>query len=98
MPWSKKFREPIRLPNGHKLVTLSDAGEHILKLPQKRKAEWAWMTATEMLIKAAEEGGGWIDLARIGIMQAIESPQMRPARSAAKKRDARRRSPLQRGK
>ncbi|HWW46520.1 MAG TPA: hypothetical protein VNZ94_01620 [Xanthobacteraceae bacterium] len=89
MPWSKKFREPIPLPNGQKLVTLADAGQHILKLSDEKGVTEAWMLAAEMLIKAAEEGGGWIDLASIGIMQAINGPRPPPepgARSASKKR------------
>jgi hypothetical protein len=32
--WSRKFDEPILLPNGRKLVTLKDAGNYIAKLPK----------------------------------------------------------------
>ena len=37
MPWSKKFREPIPLPNGDKLIRLADAGEYILKLSDEEQ-------------------------------------------------------------
>lgn len=89
MPWSKRFREPILLPNGDKLVRLADAGEYILRLSEQGQVTESWMFAGEMLINAAEEGGGWVDLARIGIMQAIFGPTPPPepgARSASKKR------------
>jgi len=60
-----------------------------LKLSDEKQVTEARMFAAEMLIKAAEEGGGWLDLARIGIMQAINGPRPPPepgARSASKKR------------
>jgi hypothetical protein len=31
--WSRKFDEPIPLPNGRQLVTLKDASTYIRKLP-----------------------------------------------------------------
>lgn len=75
MPWSEKFREPITLPSGQQLITLSDAGGFILRLSKKRKAKRIWVKASELLIKAAEEGGVWVDLARSAMIQAIGFPE-----------------------
>jgi len=40
--WSRKFDDPIPLPNGRQLVTLKDAGTYITKLPKGEHvaAEW----------------------------------------------------------
>ena len=34
MAWSRRFDDPIMLPNGKTLVTLEDAGNYITKLPK----------------------------------------------------------------
>ena len=65
-----------------------------LKLSDEKQVTEARMFAAEMLIKAAEEGGGWLDLARIRIMQAILGPSQRqnqaPRVPAGSGRDAKR--------
>jgi hypothetical protein len=41
-----------------------------------------WQTAVENLINAAEVGGGWLMLARMGVMRALNiasQPRQRPA-------------------
>jgi hypothetical protein len=35
MPWSRRFDDPIPLPDGRELVTLRDAAEYITGLPKK---------------------------------------------------------------
>ena len=70
MPWSSRFPEPVVLPDGQKLATLRDAGEHITALPKAQQAAKEWQTAMHVLIQAADHGGP-IDFARIGMMQAL---------------------------
>jgi hypothetical protein len=36
MPWSKRFYDPIILPDGRKLLTLRDAATYITELPKAR--------------------------------------------------------------
>jgi hypothetical protein len=69
MPWHAPFADPVPLPDGGSLRTLSDARAFILKLPKDLAASPAWLTATEALMLAAE--GGPVDFARIGLMQAL---------------------------
>ena len=71
MPWSTPFDEPIPLRGGRKLVTLQQAADFIMKLPEDIQHEQRWQIAVENLINAAEAGGGWLMFARIGMMQAI---------------------------
>jgi hypothetical protein len=69
--WSRKFDEPILLPNGRKLATLKDAGEYITKLPAAEHSATEWQTAMQALMLVATAGHGPTMLARIGIMKAL---------------------------
>ena len=71
MPWSTPFDEPIPLRGGRKLVTLQQAADHIMKLPEDVQHEQRWQMAIENLINAAETGGGWLMFARIGMLRAL---------------------------
>jgi hypothetical protein len=71
MPWSTPFDEPIALRSGHKLVTLQQAADHIIKLPDAKQKEPHWQLAVENLINAAETGGGWLMFARIAMLRAL---------------------------
>ncbi len=71
MPWSTPFDDPITLPGGGQLVTLQQAADYIMKLPQEIQQQACWQTAIETLIHAAETGGGWLMFARIGVLRAL---------------------------
>ncbi len=73
MPWSTPFDDPIALPGGGMLVTLQQAADYIVKLPQEVQQQTRWQTAIENLINAAETGGGWLMFARIGMMRALNA-------------------------
>ncbi|HMH99412.1 MAG TPA: hypothetical protein VK577_23020 [Bradyrhizobium sp.] len=75
MPWSTPFDEPIPLRGGRKLVTLQQAADHIMKLPEDVQHEQRWQMAVENLINAAETGGGWLMFARIGMMRALKADE-----------------------
>ena len=72
MPWSTPFDEPIALRGGGMLVTLQQAADYIMKLPQEVQQQTRWQTAVENLINAAETGGGWLMFARIAMLRALE--------------------------
>ena len=76
MNWRRQFDEPIPLPNGKSLVTLSDARAFILNLKKADQDTEAWQTATQALILVAENGGQTL-LARIGVMRALYPPGTR---------------------
>lgn len=55
--WSRRFYDPIPLPDGGELVTLRDAGNHIAGLPSKVSQQKHWQTAMRELLMSAERGG-----------------------------------------
>jgi hypothetical protein len=71
MPWSTPFDEPIALRGGRKLVTLQQAADYIIKLPDARQKQPHWQLAVENLINAAETGGGWLMFAQIAMLRAL---------------------------
>jgi hypothetical protein len=75
MPWSTPFDEPIRLRGGTRLITLQHAADYIMKLPEGVQHQERWQIAVEILINAAETGGGWLMFARIGMMRALDRPE-----------------------
>ena len=54
MPWSKRFFEPITLPDGRELKTLRDAAAYITKLPKAEQADQRWQAATRVLLLVAK--------------------------------------------
>jgi hypothetical protein len=73
MAWSAKFNHPIKW-GARTLRTLHDARDYILTLPTSKQMLPAWQAATEALRQAAQHGGLWLELARIGMMQALLGP------------------------
>jgi hypothetical protein len=86
--WQRRFYEPIALPNGRKLVTLRDAGNHIASLPAKETGLPHWQTAARELIICAERGG-ILQLAEWAMLAAVnhgrEQPPKPPRKKAAKR-------------
>jgi hypothetical protein len=70
--WSRRFDEPIPLPDGDELRTLYDAGRYIEKLPMAKHKRPEWQTAMAMLLSAAE-GKLSIMFAEIAIRRAPDS-------------------------
>jgi hypothetical protein len=77
MPWSTPFDDPIPLRRGPKLRTLQEAADYIMRLPDHAQRETHWQIAIEHLIKAAEQGGGWVTFARIGMLRALNAQSRR---------------------
>ena len=73
MPWSAAFDDPISLRGGRKLVTLQQAADHIMQLPEDAQQAAHWQSAIETLIHAAETGGGWMMFARIAMLRALNA-------------------------
>ena len=73
MPWSTPFDEPIPLHGGGKLVTLQQAADYIMKLPEDVQQQQPWQIVVENLINAAETGGGWLMFARSGMLRALNA-------------------------
>ena len=73
MPWSTPFDDPIALRGGRRLRTLQQAADYIMQLSEAEQQEPRWQIAVETLINAAENGGGWVMFARIGMLRALNA-------------------------
>lgn len=70
MAWSRRFEDPIQLPDGRELRTLRDAAKYVMKLPGKSRQSEPWRIAVEALLMAAEDRGPLMH-ARIGLLRAL---------------------------
>lgn len=71
MSWSRRFDEPIELPDGRKLRTLKEAIAWLAKeIPKSEHTMPKVQAAARMVTEAAENNGPMI-FARMGMMQAI---------------------------
>src|SRR4051812_37256878 len=71
MNWDADFGglPPIELRDGRKLETLSDCRDFILTLPEAEQPRWERTVA--LLLKAAEQNGGWCFLARVSFSRTL---------------------------
>ena len=85
MSWSRKFDDPIPLPDGAQLHTLREAIAYLAKaVPKSERDMPAVTTAAEMLTYAAERELAWMFLARMATLQAIHRHQARQLNPDAK--------------
>ena len=69
--WSRKFSEPIELPNGEKLVSLRDAIAWLARsVPAPEHDDHEVQVAAYYVTEAAENNGP-MAFARIGMLKAI---------------------------
>jgi hypothetical protein len=77
MSWSRRFDEPIELPDGKKLRTLKEAIAWLAKeIPKSEHALPKVQTAARMATEAAENNGPMI-FAQMGMLQAIHRHHVR---------------------
>ena len=92
--WSLEFPDPIPLPAGASLRTLSDVRAYILALSEQEKKREDWQEASEYLLRAGNGRTAWAFFARAATCKAIygsaETP--RPRGPKASSRDRRTRS------
>jgi hypothetical protein len=69
--WSKRFDEPIELPDGTKLVTLRQALEYLVKTIPEAEHSHPKVEAAAFCITHAAESGLPVMFARIGTLKAI---------------------------
>ena len=71
MSWSRRFEEPIELPDGRKLKTFAEAIAWLAKeIPKSEHKMEKVQTAADLVMRAAEHGGPMI-FAQTGMPQAI---------------------------
>jgi hypothetical protein len=71
MSWSRRFDEPIILPNGKKLLTLKDAIAWLAKEIPKSEHGMKQVQAAARCVTQAAENNGLMIFAEMGMMQAI---------------------------
>ena len=71
MVWSRKFEEPIPLPDGRILTRLRDAANYILDLPAETMGLPDWQIAMEALSQVTERSP--TTLARRAFLKALNS-------------------------
>jgi len=94
MSWKTRFDDPIPLPDGGAIKTLSEARAYMLALSKREQIEQRWQNAARDLLKAAEERS-WIFFARAALYKAIhrhadEIPPSSGVKKAYKWRERRR--------
>jgi hypothetical protein len=77
MTWSRRFDEPIVLPDGGRLAPLRQAGDCISALPAATQNQTEWQAAIEAPILVAEHGGDTL-LPRIAMMRALNAGKPQP--------------------
>jgi len=62
MPWSRKLREPFMLDDGRTFLTLRDAAEFMLRLPEAHRDKSHWQDAADAMLRAAQPAADMSDL------------------------------------
>ena len=62
------------MPGGGRLATLADARAYVLELGDDVRGTRTWEIALQNLLHAAEEGGPWVEFARISLALALTNP------------------------
>ncbi len=65
MNWSRRFEDPIPMPDGRIIRTIGEAAEYA-SLPRKTGATKRWQRAAKVGHEAAEHGGPKVRRATIG--------------------------------
>jgi hypothetical protein len=93
--WLAKFDDPIPLPGGRSIKTLSDARAYMLTLSEREQLEQRWQSAAKYALRAVEERP-WIFFARSAVYkavydtdQAMPSPDVRKPNTWRERRRAR---------
>jgi hypothetical protein len=89
--WFRRFEDPIELPDGRKMLTVTEAAAYIMKLPKGEQHLDEWQAATEALIMAAEDCGPLH--ARIGMLRALNRHVERVFDSSREAEGRRKRGP-----
>ena len=72
--WSRKFDEPIPLPDGGELRTLIDAGRYVDALPRSMHEREEWQAVMEVLLLAVE-GREPVRLVHVALTLALAGEQ-----------------------
>jgi hypothetical protein len=86
MFWHLEFDEPITLAKSTVVLrTLRDAGEYCLALPKDESDQPQWQLAASCLLTASEKGRGFVMMARIAMMRALQQHEPEPKQTGRRK-------------
>jgi hypothetical protein len=63
--WSRRFQDPITMPDGSTIRTIGEAAEYAISRPKRVRDTEPWQRAAKVLHEAAEHGGPFVFMARI---------------------------------
>jgi hypothetical protein len=69
--WSRRFPDPITMPDGSTIRTIGEAAGYATGLPKKVTNTEPWQRAARVLQEAAEHGGPFVFMARINFYRAV---------------------------
>jgi hypothetical protein len=76
--WSRRFDDPIALPDGGELTTLKQVVAYLAKtVPKAEQSRLEVLAAAEIMTYAAEREIAWMFLARMATLRAIHRNKMR---------------------
>ena len=75
--WSRRFDDPIPMPDGTVIKTIGEAARYAEKLPKALAATPPWQSAVHDLLMASEHPA-WVFLARIAFYRAVHGQRTPP--------------------
>jgi hypothetical protein len=78
MNWSRRFDDPIEMPDGSTIRTVGEAAEYAVTLPREVGNTEPWQDAAKVLHQAAEHGGPFVFIARISFYRAVYGDERPP--------------------
>ena len=78
MNWSRRFDDPVPMPDGRMIRTIGEAAEYATSLPRKTGAPKPWQLAAKLLQEAAEHGGPFVFMAQIVFYKAVHGEALPP--------------------
>jgi hypothetical protein len=69
--WSRRFEDPVPMPDGSTVRTIREAAEYATSLPRKIGNTEPWQHAAQVLHQAAEHGGPFVFMARAAFYTAV---------------------------
>jgi hypothetical protein len=71
MNWSRRFDNPVPMPDGSTIRTIGEAAEYAIRRPKKARNTEPWQRVAKRLQLAAEHGGPFVFMARIVFCKAV---------------------------
>lgn len=71
MNWSRRFQNPILMPDGSTIRNIGEAAVYAISQPKKVRNTEPWQRTAKVLYQAAEYGGPFVFRARINFCRTL---------------------------